>query len=120
MADPQQLLSFDQKVFVILAQIFGAFVHGADGLYVDDDVFLEATRQYGEQIRRDLEHWPQDGVQVLYVSRAMGRLAAHLALEDDRFTIMLPDYLRARKAVHEGRLFHAFCPFLERGLDLPH
>jgi hypothetical protein len=93
--------------FVILAQIFGAFAQGADGLYVDPEVILTARRDYSGPIERDKELWPTEGPRTLLLTRAMGKLAAHMAMAEGKVTVQPRHYRDARRAVHTM----AICPF---------
>ncbi len=93
--------------FVILAQIFGAFAQGVDGLYVDPDVILTARRDYSGPIERDKEQWPTEGPRTLLLTRAMGKLAAQMAMADGKVTVETTHYRHARRMVHTM----AICPF---------
>jgi hypothetical protein len=93
--------------FVILSQIFCAFAQGADGLSIDGSAYLAARNDYSGPVERDKGKWHTDGPQVLAVSRAMGRLAAHIALAEGGITILATHYQSARSMVHGV----AFCPF---------
>jgi hypothetical protein len=96
----------NDDVFVILAKIFGAFAHGADGLSVDGKVILQARTDYVPIITTNLERWRRLELPVLESARLMGKLAAHVALGRDGL-ITLEDYQRARAII--GRL--GLCPF---------
>ncbi len=104
-------LTFDRTSFAILVQIFGAFAHGAGGLMVEDEVILAATEDYAPKVDRGREEWASEGLQVLELTRAIGRLAAHRALSHGRVVIQHSDYRHARERV--GVAVGAFkgCPF---------
>jgi hypothetical protein len=100
--------------FVILAQIFCAFAQGSDGLYIDGSAILAAREDYTGPIERDKGKWATDGPLVLSLSRAMGKLAAQMAMADGKVTIDATAYRSAREAIH--RL--AFCPFFHAQGDV--
>jgi hypothetical protein len=93
--------------FVILAQIFGAFAQGADGLYIDPEVIITARRDYTGPIERDKGRWAEEGPRTLLLTRAMGKLAAQLAMADGTVTVQAKHYRHARRVVHTM----AICPF---------
>jgi len=101
--------SLSDAVFTVLVQIYGAFAQGAGHLHVDDEVILRARADYVPLITRDLEHWPVEGPRTLAATRAMGQLAAHLAMEHGEVTIRLKHYRSAQKAIHRMR---GICPFV--------
>jgi len=93
--------------FVILSQIFCAFAQGVDGLSIDGGAILAARSDYTAPIEHAKEQWSTHGPLVLSLSRAMGRLAAHMALAEGKITIEAEHYRSAREAIHAV----AFCPF---------
>lgn len=84
-------------VFVILAQIFGAFAQGSDGLYIDPKVILAARDDYAPAIEKRKHLWPAEAAQILRLTKAMARLAAHLALAGGEVTITVAHYTTARR-----------------------
>jgi len=93
------------EVFVILAQIFGAFGYGAGGLTVEPGVVRLATSDYVRVIRMNANNWATFEVAVLESARLTGRLAAQSALNARRLRINESDYVRAVRRVVLG------CPF---------
>jgi len=106
MPDPSLGVLTDEG-FVILAQIFCAFGQGADGLSIDGSAILAARHDYTGPIERDKEKWPTNAALVLSLSRAMGKLAAQMAMSEGKITIDATHYRSARAAIHAV----AFCPF---------
>ena len=92
--------ALSDAVFTILVQIYGAFAQGAGHLYVDDEVILQARKDYVPVITRDLERWGVDGPRTLATSRAMGQLAAHKAMKDGEVIIRRRHYRAAQKDIH--------------------
>ena len=93
--------------FVILSQIFCAFGQGADGLTIDGSAILEARRDYTAPIEGNKGQWSTMAPLVLSLSRAMGKMAAQMALGEGKITIDASHYRSARGAIHAT----AFCPF---------
>ena len=106
MAEKRSVSVPSGDVFVILAQIFGAFGHGAGGLLVDRDVVRRATKDYTPVVEHNANKWDTLEVAVLEAARMTGRLAAHRAVSEQRVRISVPDYLGAIQVVILG------CPFL--------
>jgi hypothetical protein len=98
--------------FVILARIFGAFAQGVDGLYIDPEVILAARKDYSGPIERDKERWSTNEAGTLLLTRAMGKLAAHIAMADGKVSVQVEHYRAARRAVHPIGIcfFHAKHP----------
>jgi hypothetical protein len=93
-------------VFTILVQICGAFAQGADGVFVDDEVILQAREDYTPLIERTVEQWRTIGPFTLALTRSMGKMAAVRALAEGDVTIRVRHYQAARTTMH------AFgCPF---------
>ena len=98
------------EVFTTLAQIYGAFAQGADGLYIDPAVILAARDDYRRPIERGRERWAVDGPLILALTRVMGQLAAHKAMAQGKITIGLEHYRSARGDIHGVGI----CPFVHK------
>jgi hypothetical protein len=96
------------EVFTILAQIFGAFAQGADGMFIDPGVVLQARDDYAESIGSRTDRWFDEGPLILSLTRAMGKLSAHVALSAGHTTIGVEHYQQARHLIH---LNARACPF---------
>jgi hypothetical protein len=106
MAETRRRPASSDDAFIILAQIFGAFGHGAGGLTVEKAVVRRASKDYTKVIQVNARKWEALETSVLEAARMTGRLAAHRALNGGRIRINVPDYLAARRTVV------LFCPFM--------
>lgn len=95
-------------VFTIFVQICGAFAQGADGCFVDDEVILQARKDYVPLIKRTYKDWRSIGPFTLALTKAMGKMAAVRALSDGEVTVTRHHYQQARQAIHTGA---RLCPF---------
>ena len=107
MADTRKRSALPDDVFVILAEIFGAFGHGAGGLRVEPAVVRRATKDYTDVIQQNASNWDAVEIAVLEAARVTGRLAAHRALNDGRIRITVADYLAALQIILKVKI----CPF---------
>ena len=100
-------LSLDSTEHEILTQLFIAFGQGAGTMPVAAQVIAAATEDYLAAIHENVAGWRSIELQALESARGLGRLAAHLALQDGRDVVMTEHYQGARNGIRP----RIDCPF---------
>lgn len=96
----------------VVAQLYIAFGQGAGSLYVSPEAIAAGRRQYEQLVAKNLEKWPQASLKALEYARAIGRVAAHLAVSEGWNTIQGDHYTSAAEMVRKN-CHVEFCPFLK-------
>jgi len=95
----------------ILAQVFIAFGQGAGTMTVAHDAIDAARQEYADGIAASAPRWNEIALPTLEYARAIGRVAAYLAVKDGRNVISKGDWIEAAKQVaqHPDKTYR-FCP----------
>src|SRR5262245_54990173 len=75
----------------ITLQLAAAFGSGAGVMMIDADALRPAYEAYASRIERSIQYWDTDAIGSISVMRAMGALAAHRALSEQRLVITRED-----------------------------
>lgn len=104
---PSDYPSFNQDD--MLAQVFMAFGQGAGTMLATPAALRAGRAAYGKLFAPDT--WEQHAPLTLEFARAIGRLAAHNALQQGASAIGEDDMKAAIQKIHEKQLWPAFCPY---------
>jgi hypothetical protein len=104
---PEEPRSYESED--LLALLFMAFGQGAGSMYATPGAVRIGRQEYARAIQP--KAWDQHAPYALEYARALGRVAAHLALQDGATAIDEPHFRSASELVRQRQIAPWFCPY---------